>query len=71
MNNESVKNNSLIQKLSKGFSKLSRPEREQRLIQMGVLNVEDIAILNHESALSSSPPQISLLKTQWDLSLSL
>lgn len=32
--------------LSEGFSKLSRAEREQRLIQMEVLTAEEIAVLN-------------------------
>jgi hydroxymethylglutaryl-CoA reductase len=40
-----------IAELSTGFSKLSREEREQRLIEMGFLTVEDALILSKDSAL--------------------
>src|SRR5579883_12054 len=41
-----------IEALCKGFSKLSRQERETRLIQMGFLTTEDITILHQENPLT-------------------
>ncbi|STX29719.1 hydroxymethylglutaryl CoA reductase [Legionella beliardensis] len=43
-----------IIKLSEGFSKLTRKEREQCLIKMGFLTSDDVQILNQDSALSAS-----------------
>lgn len=48
---EHVTNLSPIAKLCEGFSKLSRDERHQRLIQMGFLQPENISLLNTETAL--------------------
>lgn len=47
-----MKTPSEMTKLSEGFSKLAREEREERLIQMGVLTREDVNILKKEGALN-------------------
>ncbi len=53
MNKQSAPHrSSLFAELSTGFSKLSYEERIKRLIQMGLLTVEDVSILNRDSTLS-------------------
>ena len=51
MSIEHDRSSSRIKELSEGFSKISREEREKRLVEMGVLNPDDLKVLNKETAL--------------------